>query len=112
MGHITRQAVFFRYCERLHQVPSREIRTADVAHLAAVDEVVERIERFFDRAESIESVQLVKIDVVSAQTTKACLARLDQVMSGRTHVIVSWTGAERGLCGKNDLIPAASDRPP
>src|SRR5262249_33553021 len=44
MGDIACQAVLLRHGERFHQVPAREVRTADVADLAGTDEVVESAE--------------------------------------------------------------------
>ena len=50
VGDVAGQAVFLRDGQRLHQVPAREVRAADVADLAGAHQVVERAEHLLDRA--------------------------------------------------------------
>jgi len=65
-----------RDTERLHQLPGREIRTADVTHLALTYGVVERAEGLFRWRERIKIVNLVEVDVVGLKTPKAGFERL------------------------------------
>ena len=51
-------------------------RRPDAAHLALVDEVVERAERLVDVGAGVGPVHLVEVDVVSAETAQAVVACL------------------------------------
>jgi hypothetical protein len=59
---------------RLDDHPGRERRAPEVAHLPAVDEVGERRERLVDVRGGLGPVDLVKVDVVSAEPAQARLA--------------------------------------
>ena len=53
--------------EGLHDLPGGKIRAADVADFALTHEVGQRAERFFERRQRIEAVNLVEVDVVGVQ---------------------------------------------
>ena len=58
------EAVPLGDAERLHELPARVVRAADVADLARADEVVERLERLLERRDAVPLVHLVEVDVV------------------------------------------------
>src|ERR1700744_6623119 len=99
MADIARPAISFRDGKRFHQVPSGEIRSADIADLAAPHEAVERFERFFYRRRGIETVHVIDVDVVGAETAKAPLQGLHQVIAGLTSVLRAVAKAEGRLSG-------------
>ena len=58
-------AMALRDARGLHQVPPREVRAADVAHLARAHECIERRERLLERGLPVPAVHQVEIDVVA-----------------------------------------------
>ncbi len=68
--------------ERLHQVPSREVRAADVSNFSAAHELIEGAEHLIDRSQRVEGVELVQIDVVGPEPAQTGFAGGDQVGAG------------------------------
>src|ERR1700689_2118480 len=73
--------------ERLHQMPAGEIRDADIAHLAAAHELIERSKRLIERRESVPFVQLVEIDVVGFEPGQTGFAGANQMVARCTSII-------------------------
>ncbi len=109
MRHVTREAVFLRNGERLHQMPAREIRAADVADFSGAHEIVERVQRFLDRGEGVKGVQLEEVDVIGAEPAQGRLDRMGQVMAGRADFVRSFAGLEGCLRGDEDSVASALD---
>src|SRR5438309_1755496 len=86
--------------ERLRELPSREVRAADVPDLARVDERVERVERLLDRRLAVPLVHLVEVDVVDAESPKARLTSPNEVVTRESRF------------GKCSTCPIADSRPP
>src|SRR5262245_15577521 len=91
-------------------MPAGEIRTADVTNLARAHEIIERAERFFDRRERIEAVQLIQVDVVGSQTPQAVVDGVDQVIARRADVIQCRPGAKCALRRNQQAIAPTLDR--
>ena len=97
----------------IRNLPAREVRVADVAHLALLDEVVERGERLLDRGQRIGPVQLVQVDPVSLETSKR---RFDGDPDVAARAARAPVRAVRALHvhtefgRQHDLIPAAPER--
>ena len=53
LAHVPNEVIPFRTGQRLHHVPRRMVRTADVADLALADEIVEGAQALFDGHELI-----------------------------------------------------------
>src|SRR5215216_4148708 len=68
---------------RLAQLVGREIRAADLAHLAGPNQLVEGAERLTDRHVRVGGVQLVEVDAVRAQAPEAVLHGSMQVFGPR-----------------------------
>ncbi|MDT5326121.1 MAG: hypothetical protein QOF25_3273 [Mycobacterium sp.] len=71
---------------RLHQLPPREVRHADVPNLALRDEHVELFQDLVDRGLRIVGMQLEQIDAVGPQPTQRLLDRIDQARPGRSRI--------------------------
>ena len=69
--HVARQAARARGLVGLLDLRGREVRVADVAHLARADELVHRAERLLDRRDAVGPVVLVEVDVVGAELAAA-----------------------------------------
>ena len=110
VGDVAGQAVLLRDGQRLHQVPAREVRAADVADLAGPHQVVERAQHLLDRRHGVEAVELVEVDVVGAEPAQARLDRPDQVVARRADVVGAGAEAEGPLGGDDHLVAAALDR--
>ena len=60
-----------RPTERLRELPREHAARADVAHLAGLDDVVQRLQRLLDRRARIPAVDLVQVDVVELRAAAA-----------------------------------------
>ncbi len=94
----TRQTVTFAHVQRLHQVPARIVRTADIPDLAVPHEQIERFERFLERREAVPLVDLVQVDHVRLEPPQARLASLDQMMPRQAAIVRTLAHREAGLC--------------
>jgi hypothetical protein len=56
---------------RLCELPCMHRRGADVSRLATLDDIVQRLHRFFDRSGRVPAVNLVQVNEVSAEPGKA-----------------------------------------
>ena len=63
----------------------------------AAHQLVERLQRFLDRRQRIEPVDLEQVDVVGAEPPQAVFDRLNQVKARRADAIRSRAAAERAL---------------
>src|SRR5207249_10543938 len=87
MSNVRRPAIVLRDSKGLHQLPAGKIGTCDVTDLAASDQFMQRLQRFFDRSERVESVHTVDVDVVHMEPAQTRFTRTNQIMSRRTHII-------------------------
>src|SRR6202166_1638809 len=72
-GNESRPPVAVRKIQRLRELPRVHGRRSDIAHLAGLYYVVQRLERFFDRRLVIPAVDLIQVDVVGSETAQALL---------------------------------------
>src|SRR5882724_1999496 len=110
MGDVARQSVLLGDRQRLHQVPAREVRTADVAQLAGTHEIIERAQGFLDGRLRVEAVQLEEVDIVRPESAQAPLAGLQQMMTRGADVVGSFSRAKSRLRRDDHAIAAAGDR--
>ncbi len=97
--------------ERLHQVPAREVRAADVADLACTHEVVEGGEHFFDgRARRRSRAAGTDRSCRCFEPPQRTIDRCEQVIARRADVIRPVADAKGGLGGDQHLVAAALDR--
>ena len=66
-----RPAVAVGQVQRLAELPGVHRRGADVARLAGLHHVVQRLQRLLDRRVVVPAMDLVEIDVVGAQPAQA-----------------------------------------
>ena len=78
------------------QLRDGEVRAADLAHLARVDEFAQRAQRVGDRHGVVGVVQLVEVDVIGAETSQRVLAGAAHVGRARAEVRVVDRHAELG----------------
>ena len=110
--HIPRPPVPLRSGQRLHEVPAREIRAADVADLPRAHELVEHAQRLLDRRQRVEAVQLEQVDVIRPQPPQRRLHRGDQMRPRRAHIVGPRAAAKRRLRGNQHLVAPPLDRRP
>jgi len=58
-----------------------------LANLARLDQVIERVQRLLHRRQRVEGMDLVHVDGVRPEPPQAALARRDQVLTRRAHVV-------------------------
>src|SRR5262245_63562066 len=94
-------AVAPRRRERLHQMPAGEIGAGDITDLTAARQRVQRIERLLDRGERVETMHVIDVDVINAETPQACVTGPEQLMARRTDVIRTFAES-KGRFGRNN----------
>src|SRR5258707_4493527 len=70
-GNESRPTVTFRKIQRLRELPRVHGRCSDIAHLARLHYVVQRLKRFLDWRLVIPAVDLIQVHVVGFKTTQA-----------------------------------------
>ena len=61
---------------RAHEVLDVVLQLADVAHMAVLHQIIQGVERLFDRRCRVETVQLIEIDMIDLQPLEALLDRI------------------------------------
>ena len=92
--------------ERFHDVPGRVVRTAQVAHLAVLHQLIERAHGLIGRGLAVPAVGLVEVDVVRTQPPETPLDRLDDVVSGQAAIV--GPVADHGAALARDEQPVAA----
>ena len=77
----------------LGDLPAGAVGVADVADLAAGDELVEGVEGLLDRGQRVRGVELVEVDPVRAEPAQRGLRGLDDVAAGTAGAEVVAVGA-------------------
>src|SRR6202050_2325650 len=109
MSDVARPAVAFADVERFHEVPTGKIGAADIANLAALHEIVQRAQSFFDGSECIEPVHLIQVNVIGFQTAQAGFASGNQMMARGADFIGARPNFERRFRGDENFIAAPGD---
>ena len=105
LGDEALELVALRDPERLHDVPGRVVRAADVADLALADEGVQRLEGLLERGHAVPAVELVEVDVLHVETAQAVLDALDDVLARRAGVVGPVAHREAAL-GREEQVVA------
>ncbi len=90
-------------------MPAGKVGGADVADLAAAEQIVERAQGFFHRGQGVEAVHEVQIDVIGAEPFQAGLAGAYQVVARGALVIRPLAGGKGRLGGNQQLVAPALD---
>ncbi len=112
LAHVALRAEAIGDRERLHEVPAREVRAADVADLPLTDERVERLDRLLDRGLPVPLVHLVEVDVVDPEAPQAVVAGAHEVLTRETRVVRSVPDREARLRRDEQSIAPPLDRCP
>ena len=110
MRHVAGIAVALRHRDRLHQVPAREVRAADVADLTDTDELIEGGKSFFDRRVVVLAVELQEVDVFDAEPDQSGVHRLENVLTRRAEIVGPGSHRERRLGRDQQPVALALDR--
>ena len=78
----------------------------DVANLARANEIVQRLERFMLRRLGVGLMNLVQVDIVSAQSFEARLGRRDHV-TVRSTVQIRTVAHRHAEFGRDDNLASA-----
>ena len=92
--------------ERLGELPGVHRRGAEVAHLAGVDQVAERLQRLLDRRRAIPAVDLVEVDVVHPEPPQARVALGEDRLARQPRPVRSVAHPAVHLGGDDQLVPA------
>src|SRR6266550_1635513 len=97
-------AISLGHAERLCHLPRVTRACADVPHFALLDEMIQRGESLLDRNRSFESMDLIKIDCVDAQSFQAGVTCLKNVLTREAAHVWSVTHGEVDFGGKDYLL--------
>ncbi len=89
---------------RLGELPGEHRRGADIARLARLHDVVQRLHRFLDRRGIVPAVDLVEIDIVHPQPRQAVVHRLHQRLARQTARIGGLLPGQESLGRDHNLV--------
>src|SRR6266851_678168 len=108
-------AVLLGDAEGAAELPSVHRRGADIACLARLDDIVQRLEGLLDRRFMVPAVDLIEIDVVGAETPEAGvdlhhdgLARQPSAIRPRTHPAID-LGGDDDLVATREILDRATE---
>ena len=93
--------------QRQRQLPGREVRAAEVAHLALAHQIVEGPQRLLERRLRIGRVRLVEVDVVGLQPAQAILDGLEDVPARQPLVVGPVADAHAALGRQHEAVALA-----
>src|SRR5205823_1997853 len=99
-------AVLLGNAEGASELPSVHRRGADVARFAGLDDIMQRFERLLDRRVMVETVDLVKVDIVHAEPTQAVVDLGEDRLTRQSGAIGAGTHPAIDLGGNDDLVAA------
>jgi hypothetical protein len=105
------EAVRFAHGQAPHELPTGEVRDADVAHLPAAHEVGEGREGLFQRCGAVPTMNLIEIDVVGAESPEAVLAPLRDVLAREAGVVGALAHRKKDFRGEHDVVAHSLYRP-
>ena len=105
------KALAVGYAQRLGDAPGLPVGNADIAHLAAGDEVVERPQRLVDRRHRVGAVQLVEIDMIGLQPLQAAIDRVHDVAARGAALVGALAHGAMDLGGDHDIRPLDAEIP-
>ena len=85
--------------------------SADIECLARAHYLVQRLQRLFDRGMRIETVDLVKIDIVGLQTAQAVIDGVHDVLAGKTLLVGIVPHGIEDLGGNHEFVSRGPDIP-
>src|SRR5437667_286839 len=103
------------YCKCLGELPSIHRRRADIAGLAALDDIVQRFDCLLDRGFVIPAMDLVEVDVIHAEPVQAgvdlahdCLARQAAAVRTGAHPAI-YFGRDDHLVAAGQILDSPSE---
>ena len=99
-GHKAVPALLVSKIECLEKLLSRHATGAQIAHLAATHEGIQR----FKRSSVIPTVNLVQVDVVHLDPAQRILARLNNMLTTQPATVMATPHLAPGFGGHNDVI--------
>jgi len=94
---------------RFERIQARAICAIDTPRVIG-DQELERRTRFIDRRRRVETVNLIKVDRLDAQSSQAGLARLHDVLARQSTHVRPVVQRPEDLRGEYDLLEIAIDR--
>ncbi len=98
-----------RRCRAFGNVPSGPVRHADIAHVALTDVLIEGFERFLDRRQRVEAVDLVEVDVVELKPLQARLRLIEYVTARSAAGVRRGADAAEHLRRDDHLVPGDAE---
>ena len=103
-GHESGPSVQVSGVLQLGELPCPHRRGTEITDLPDLDEIVQRFHRFLDGRFRVEAVDLVQIDVISAEAGQGGIDLLHDRLAGQTALTGAIADLDENLCGDDDLV--------
>jgi len=90
--------------DHLRELVGGHGRAADVAHLARLNDLVERVHRLLDRRVRIEAMELVDVDVIGLQALQLLVDRGQQMLAAGADVVLRRALADADLGRDHEVL--------
>ena len=97
-------AVEPRDVDRLGELPGMHRGGADIAGLAGLHHVMQRLQRFLDRRRVVEAVDLVEIDIIGAEPAQAVVDLVEDRLARQAGAVRAGAHAVEHLGGEHDVL--------
>ena len=88
------------------ELPSVHRRGTDIAHLAGLNDIVQRFEYLLDRRVVVETVDLIEVDIIHAKPPQAVVDLGEDRFARKPGAIGAGTHPAIHLGGDDDLVAA------
>src|ERR1700761_1045378 len=108
-GDKAAQAKRVRDMQHLLKLPGIHRRRTDVKNFASTNEMIERFKRLLDGSGIVETVNLIEIDVVRAETSQAVINGVKDVFAGEPALVRIITHGVVDLRGDDHLVTGGAE---
>ena len=97
--------------QRFHQMPRRQIGTADVANFTGFHQIIHGAQRLIEWGLFVPEVRLIQIDIVGLQTSQRSLACIQNMLAAQALIVGARAHRSTHFRGQDDLIARLSLQP-
>src|SRR6266850_1091470 len=102
-GHEARPSIRASRVKHLRELPCGHRGSAEVKHFPRAHDVMQRLECFLDRCLWIETMDVVKIDVIRSEPSQTVINRVHDMLSRKSALIWIITHRIKDFGGDDDF---------